>query len=162
MLYNAALISAIQQSESDISSVQLLSHVRLFVSPWTSVYQASYPSPTPRVHPNPCHPTISSLSSPSPPALNLSQLQGLFKWVSSLNQVAKYWSFSFNISPSNEHPGLISFWMDWLALLAVQGTLKSLLQHLSLLCIHIYPLFFGFPSHLAHHRALSRLPRAIL
>ena len=41
----------------------------------------------------------------------------------------KYWSFSFNISPSNEHPGLISFWMDWLDLLAVQGTLKSLLQH---------------------------------
>ena len=41
----------------------------------------------------------------------------------------KYWSFSFNISPSNEHPGLISFRMDWLALLAIQGTLKSLLQH---------------------------------
>ena len=41
----------------------------------------------------------------------------------------KYWSFSFNISPSNEHPGLISFWMDWLDLLAIQGTLKSLLQH---------------------------------
>ena len=41
----------------------------------------------------------------------------------------KYWSFSFSISPSNEHPGLISFWMDWLDLLAVQGTLKSLLQH---------------------------------
>ena len=45
---------------------------------------------------------------------------------------AKYWSFSFNISPSNEHPGLISFRMDWLDLLAVQGTLKSLLQHHSL------------------------------
>ena len=73
----------------------------------------------------PSHP----LSSPSPPALNLSQHQGLFKWVSSLYQVSKYWSFSFNISPSKEHPGLISFRMDWLDLLAVQETLKSLLQH---------------------------------
>ena len=69
------------------------------------------------------------LSSPSPPALNLSQHQGLFNRVSSLHQEAKYWSFSFNISPSNEHRGLISFRMDWLDLLAVQGTLKSLLQH---------------------------------
>ena len=69
------------------------------------------------------------LSAPSPPALNLSQHQGLFQWVSSLPQEAKYWSFSFNISPSNEHPGLISFRMDWLDLLAGQGTLKSLLQH---------------------------------
>ena len=79
----------------------------------------------------PSHP----LSSPSPPALNLSQHQGLFKWVSSWHQVAKYWSFSFNISPSNEHSGLISFRMDWLDLLAVQGTLKSLLQH----HMHEYP-----------------------
>ena len=70
-----------------------------------------------------------SLSSPSPPALNISQYQGLFQWVSSLHHVAKDWSFSFNISPSNEHPGLISFRMNWLDLLAVQGTLKSLLQH---------------------------------
>ena len=74
----------------------------------------------------PSHP----LSSPSPPAFNLSQHQGLFKWVSSLHWVAKVLEcFSFNISPSNEHPGLISFRMDWLDLLAVQGTLKSLLQH---------------------------------
>ena len=64
------------------------------------------------------------LSSPSPPALNLSQHQGLFKSISSSHKVAKVWSFSFNISPSNEHPGLISFRMDWLDLLAVQGTLK--------------------------------------
>ena len=69
------------------------------------------------------------LSSPSPPALNLSQHQGLFKWVSLLHQVAKVWSFSFIISPYNEHLGLISFRMDWLYLLAVQGTLKCLLQH---------------------------------
>jgi len=73
----------------------------------------------------PSHP----LSSPSPPALNLSQPQGLFKWDSSSHQVVKDWSFSFNISPSSEDPGLISFRMDWLDLLAVQGTLKSLLQH---------------------------------
>ena len=73
----------------------------------------------------PSHPLLS----PSLPALNLSQHQGIFKWISSLHQVPKYWSFSFNISPSNEYPGLISFRMDWLALLEVQGTLKSLLQH---------------------------------
>ena len=68
------------------------------------------------------------LSSPSPPAPNPSQHQGLFQWVNSSHEV-EYWSFSFSISPSNEHPGLTSFRMDWLDLLAVQGTLKSLLQH---------------------------------
>ena len=73
----------------------------------------------------PSHPLLS----PSPPALNLSQHWGLSKWVNSSHQVAKYWSFSFNINPSKEHPGLISFRMDWLDLHAVQGTLKSLLQH---------------------------------
>ena len=65
------------------------------------------------------------LSSPSTPALNLSQHQGLFEWVSSHITWPKYWSFIFNISPSNEHLGLISFRMDWLDLLAVQGTLKT-------------------------------------
>ena len=75
------------------------------------------------------------LSSPSPPVFNLSQHQGLFQWVNSLHEVAKvleysvFKVFSFSISPSNEHPGLISFSMDWLDLLAVQGILKSLLQH---------------------------------
>ena len=73
----------------------------------------------------PSHP----LSSPSPPAPNPSQHQGLFQWVNSLHEVAKVLGFSFSISPSNEHPGLVSFKMDWLDLLAVQGTLKSLLQH---------------------------------
>ena len=72
----------------------------------------------------PSHP----LSSPSP-AFNLSQHQGLFQWVRSSHQVAKYWSFGFSINPSNEYSGLISFRMDWLNLFAVQGTLKSLLQH---------------------------------
>ena len=73
----------------------------------------------------PSHP----LSSPSPPALNLSHHQGLFQWVNSSHEEAKLLSFSFSISPSKEHPGLISFRMHWLDLLAVQGTLKSLLQH---------------------------------
>ena len=72
------------------------------------------------------------LSSPSPPAPNPFQHQGLFQWINSSHEVAtKYWSFSFSISPSNEHPGLISFRMDWLDLLVVQGTLKSLLKYRS-------------------------------
>ena len=68
-------------------------------------------------------------SSPSPPAFSLSQHQGLFQWVSASNQVEKDWSFSFSISPSNVYSGLISFRIDWFDLLAVQETLKSLLQH---------------------------------
>ena len=75
----------------------------------------------------PSHP----LSSPSLPAPNPSQHQGLFQWVNSLHEVAKVLEFSFSIIPSKEHPGLISFRMDWLDLLAVQGTLKSLFQHRS-------------------------------
>ena len=71
----------------------------------------------------PSHPLLS----PSPLALSLAQHQGLFQWVGSSHHVAKYWSFSF--SPSNEYTVLISFRIDWLDLLAVQGTLKSLLQH---------------------------------
>ena len=94
-------------------------------------HQLPEPAQT-HVHPvsdatQPSHPLLS----PSPPAFSLSQYQGLFKWVSSLRQVAKHWSFSFSISPSNEYSGLISFRIDWLDLLAVQGTLKSLLQHYS-------------------------------
>ena len=73
----------------------------------------------------PSHP----LSSPSPPALNLSQHRVFSNESALYIRWPKYWSFSFNITPSNEHPGLISFRMDWLDLLAVQGTLKSLLQH---------------------------------
>ena len=73
----------------------------------------------------PFHPLLS----PCPPAFNLSQHQGLFQTVSSSMRWPNYWSFSFNISPSNECSGLISFRMDWWDLLAVQGTLKSLLQH---------------------------------
>ena len=73
----------------------------------------------------PSHP----LSSPSPPALSLLDLR-VFSNESALHiRWPKYWRFSVNISPSNEHSGLISFRMDWLDLLAVQGTLKSLIQH---------------------------------
>ena len=70
-----------------------------------------------------------SLLSPSPPAFNLSQHQGLLKQVILWISRPKYWSYSFSISPFNEYSGLISFRMDWLDLLAVQGTLKSFLQH---------------------------------
>ena len=93
------------------------------------------PSSTPGVYPNSCplsrwcHPTISSSVKPSPPTFNLSQLQGLSNESVLHIRWPKYWSFSFSVSPSNEYSGLISFRMDWLYLLAVQGTLKSLLQH---------------------------------
>ena len=117
------------------SSVQLLSHVQLFVTPWTAARQASCPSSTPRVYLNACplswwcHPTISSSVIPFP-----SHLQSFPASVFSSESVLrsrwpKYWSFSFSSSPSNEYSGLISFRMDWLDLLAVQGTLKSLFQH---------------------------------
>ena len=93
------------------------------------------PSPTPGVHPNSCvssrwcHPAFSSSVIPFssyPQSLPASES---FQWVSSSHEVAKDWSFSFSISPSNEHPGLVSFRMDWLDLLAVQGTHKSILHH---------------------------------
>ena len=91
------------------------------------------PSPTPGVHSKSCpssrwciQPSY-PLSSPTPPAPNPSQHQNLFQWVNSW--WPKYWSFSFSIIPSKEHPGPISFRMDWLDLLALQRTLKSLLQH---------------------------------
>ena len=74
----------------------------------------------------PSHPLLS----PSPPAFYLSQHQGLFQWVGI--KWPMYWSFSFSISPSNKYSGLISFRIDWFDLFAVQGTLKSLLQHHSL------------------------------
>ena len=118
-----------------ISSVQLLSHVQLFnpmdySRPGLPVHHQLPESTQTHVHwvsdaIQPSHP----LSSPSPPALNLSQHQGLFKWGKSSHQVAKVLEFQLHVSPSGEHPGLIFFSMDWLDLFAVQGTLKSLLQH---------------------------------
>ena len=93
----------------------------------------------------PFHP----LSSPSP-AFNLSQHWGLFKWVSSSHQVAKVLEFHFSNSPSNECLGLISFRTDWLDLLAVQGTLKSLLQHHSSKASVLWcsAFFMVYPSYL--------------
>ena len=118
------------------SSVQSLSCVQLFVTPWTAAWQAS-PSITnswnllklmsielvmPSNHLILCHPLL-LLPSIFPSIRVFSNESALrIRW-------PKYWSFSFNIRPSNEHPGLISFRIDWLDLLAVQGTLKSLLQH---------------------------------
>ena len=116
--------------------IQLLSCVQLFATPWTTARQAS----------------LSITSSQSPPKLTSTEsvmpsnhlilcrpfflLPSIFPSIrvfsteSALHmRLPKYWSFSVRISPSSEHPGLISFRMDWLDLLAVQGTLKSLLQH---------------------------------
>ena len=93
------------------------------------------PSPIPRAYSNPCplswwwHPTISSSVIPSPPAFNLSQHQGLFRWISSAHQLAKVLEFQPQHQFFHEYSGLISFRIDLLNLFAVQGTLKSLLQH---------------------------------
>ena len=95
------------------------------------------PSQTPGVHPNPCplsrwcYPTISSSVVPfsSCPQSFPASKRVFFNESALHMRWPKYWSFSFNISPPNEHQGLISFRMDWLDLLVVQGTLKSLLQH---------------------------------
>ena len=112
------------------SSVQSLSCVRLFATPWITARQASLSITQTHVHrvgvPSNhlilCHPLL-FLPSVFPSIRVFSKESALpIRW-------PKYWSFSFNISPSNEHPGLISFRMDWFDLLAVQGTLKSLLQH---------------------------------
>ena len=98
------------------------------------------PSPTPGVHPNPCpssrwcHPAILSSVVPFSSCPQSLPASGSFPMKRCSPDALhirwpKYWSFSFNISPSDEHPGLICFRMDWLDLLAIQGTLKSLLQH---------------------------------
>ena len=93
------------------------------------------PSPTTRVCSNLmstewwCHPMISFSVSPSPSTFNFASIRVCSNESTLLIKWPKYWSFSFSISPSNEDPGLIFFRMDWLDLLAVQGTLKSLLHH---------------------------------
>ena len=94
-----------------------------------------YPSPSPEACSNSCplsrwcHPTIWSSVVPFSSCLHISQHQGLFNESTLCMRWPKYWSFSFSISPSREYSGLISFRIDWLDLLAVKGTLKSLLQH---------------------------------
>ena len=121
---------------NQFSSVQSLSRVWLFVTPWTAAHQASLSitnsqsspklmsiqSAMPSSHFIYC--CLLLLLPPIPPSIRVFSNESTLhiKW-------PKYWSFSFSVSPSNEHPGLISYRMDWLDLLAVQGTLKSLLQH---------------------------------
>ena len=117
------------------SSIQLLSHLRFFATPWIAACQASLSianswsllklmsikSVMPSNHLFLCFPLL--LLPSIFPSIRV------FSGESVLHIRWPYWSFSFSISPSNEHPGLISFRMDWLDLLVVQGTLKSLLQH---------------------------------
>ena len=121
---------------ASFSSVQSLSHVRLFATPWIAACQASLSitnsqsllklmpieSVMPSSHLVLCHPLL--LLPPIPPSIRVFSNESTLR-----TRWPKYWSFRFSISPSNEHPGLISFRMEWLDLLAVQGTLKSLLQH---------------------------------
>ena len=122
----------------EVQSVQSLSRVQLFATPWTAAHQASLSITNsqsllklmsvelvmPSNHLILCRPLL-LLPSIFPSIRVFSNESALhIRW-------PKYWSFSFNISPSNEHPGLMSFRIDWLDLLAVQGTLKSLLQHYS-------------------------------
>ena len=117
-----------------IISVQLLSRVRLFSTPWTAAHHASLSITNSRSPPKPmsvesvmpsshlilCHPLLLLPSIFPSNRVFSNESAFLIRW-------PKYWSFSFNLSPSSEDPGLISFRMDWLDLLAVQGTLKSLL-----------------------------------
>ena len=125
----------VQNTHSSLFVVEPLSPVRLFAAPWTAAHQASLSitnsrsllklmsieSVTPSSHLILCRPLLPPSIFPSIRVFsNESAL--LIRW-------PKYWRFSFSISPSNEYSGLISFRMDWLAVLAVQGTLKSLLQH---------------------------------
>ena len=98
----------------------------------------------------PSHP----LSAASPPTFNLFQHRILFQWVSSSHQLAKSIGFSFSISPSNEYSELISFRINWFDLLAIQGTLKSLLQHPSSKASILRRSAF-FTVHLSHPRLLS-------
>ena len=119
-----------------ISLLQSFIHVRLFVTPWTAAYRASLSITTswsplklmtiesvmPSNHLILCRPLF--LLPPIPPSIRFFSNESTLRM-----RWPKYWSFSFKISPSKEHPGLISFRMDWLDLLAVQGTLRSLLQH---------------------------------
>ena len=118
------------------SSVQLLSRIRLFVTPWTPARQAclsitnswsllklmSIEPVMPSNHLILCRPLLLPPSIFPSIRVFLNESVLCIRW-------PKYWSFSFTISPSNEYSGLISFRMDWLDLLAVQGTLKSFLQH---------------------------------
>ena len=132
------LLNTIYRFSAQFTSVQSLSRVRLFVTPWTAAHQASLS-------------ITNSWSPPKPMSIGSVMLSNhlilchpllLLPWIFPSIRVfsnesalcirwPKYWSFSFSIIPSKEHPGLISFRMDWLDLLAVYGTLKSLFQYRS-------------------------------
>ena len=121
---------------ADKGSVQSLSHVRLFAIPWTAARQASLSITNSRSPPKPMFIELVMPSNHLTLCRPLLLLPSIFLSIRVFSNETvlcirwpKYWGFSFNISPSNEHPRLISFRMDWLDLLAVQGTLKSLLQH---------------------------------
>ena len=152
-------------------SVQSLSHVRLFVTPWTTAHQASLSITN-------SHSLLKLMSIESVMPSNhlilshpLLLLPSIFPSIRIFpNESAlgirwpKYWIFSFNISPSNEHPGLISFRMDWLDLLEVQGTLKSLLQHHSWKasiprCLAFFAVQEMLKSLLQHHSWKASIPR---
>ena len=118
------------------SSVQLLSRVRLFATPWTAAHQASLSITNSRSPPKPMSIELAMPSNHLILCCPLLLLPSIFLSIRVFSNESalcirwpKDWSFSFNINPFNEHPGLISFRIDWLDLLAVQGTLKSLLQH---------------------------------
>ena len=119
----------------NLSSIQSLSHVWLFTTPWIAACQASLFITNSW---SPPKPMFIELVMPSNHLIlcRFLLLPSIFPSIRVFSNESalrirwpKYWSFSFNISPSNEHPGLISFRMDWLDLLGDQGTLKSLLQH---------------------------------
>ena len=128
-------------SSVQFSSVQLLSRIRLFVTPWIAAHQASLSitisrssfrltfieSVIPSSHLILCCPLL--LLPSTPPSIRVFSNESTLRM-----RWPKYWSFSFSIIPSKEIPGLISFRMEWLDLLAVQGTLKSLLQHADATC----------------------------
>ena len=137
------------ETEWYLASVQPLNHVRLFATPWTATYQASLSitnsrslpklmsteSVMPSIHLIVCCPLL-LLPSIFPSIRVFSNESVLrIRW-------PKYWSFSFTTSPSNEHSGLISFRMDWLDFLTVQGTLKSLQHHSSKASVLHYSAFF--------------------
>ena len=142
--------------QAQFSSVQSLSHVQLFATPWTAAHQASLSitnswsflkimsikSVMPSNHLILCHPLFLTSIFPSI-RVYLNELVLPIRW-------PKYWSFGFSISPSNEYSGLVSFRMDWLDLPAVQWTLKSLLQHHSskasiLLCSAFFTVQLSHP-----------------
>ena len=132
----AHVMSGLQMFTFQFSSVQSLSRVWLFATPWIAAHQASLSitnswsslklmsieSVMPSSHLILCRPLL--LLPPIPPSIRVFSNESTLhmRW-------PKYWNFSLSISPSKEHPELLSFRMDWLDLLAVQGTLKSLLQH---------------------------------